>query len=161
MVNFAKTSAVMATSLAVGAAMLAIASPGSAAQDEQQEQETIAGISTADLKKREIRTLRMWLEGRQPGAERQCVRLRFIRRSVNLGDDIMLYEMRGGTILVNRTSGQCNNLGGNGVINRSPDDNICEGQIFDVQDFQARIPLGSCSYGKFVEYEEIGKDSAD
>jgi hypothetical protein len=130
----------------------------------EEETASIAGISTQGLNKREIKRLERMLDGREAGEARQCISLRKVRRSTGLGDDILIYEMRGGNILVNRPRSGCNNLGGNGIINSTPDDRICEGQIFEVRDFRAGISLGGCSFGEFVEYtktEAEAEDSAD
>ena len=132
-----------------------------AADDTVKDTDSVAGISTKGLKKRDLKRLTRMLEGREAGRAQQCIQLRQVRRSAGLGDDILIYEMRGGQIFVNRPRSGCNDLSDNGIVNTSPDDRICEGQIFDVRDFRAGIPLASCSYGKFVEYTEVEKDAAD
>jgi hypothetical protein len=135
-----------------------------AADDTVKDTDSVAGISTKGLKKRDLKRLTRMLEGREAGRAQQCIQLRQVRRSAGLGDDILIYEMRGGNILVNRPRSGCNNLGGNGIINSTPDDRICEGQIFEVRDFRAGISLGGCSFGEFVEYtktEAEAEDSAD
>lgn len=165
MVKAGLTIAAITSTLALAGAvpLLAFTAPhqNNADSAEVEEAPSVAGISTKGLRDRDIKRLTRMLEGREAGEARQCIRLSQVRRSAHVGDDILIYEMRGGDILVNRTADGCNNLSSNGIVNVTPNDYICKGQIFEVQDFQARIPLGSCAYGDFVEYEEIGKDSAD
>lgn len=159
------TIAAITSTLALAGAvpLLAFAAPyqNNADSAEVEEAPSVAGISTKGLKDREIKRLTRMLDGREAGKARQCIQLSQVRRSAGLGDDILIYEMRGGDILVNRTAAGCNDLGDNGIVNTTPDARVCEGQIFEVRDFRAGISLGSCSFGEFVEYNEIDKDSAD
>lgn len=156
------SSATLSCLAVASAPFLLSAAPvaGESSQDDTKS-ETVAGISTEGLRDRDIKRLKNYLDGREAGEARQCIRLRQVRRSANLGDDILVYEMRGGDILVNRPQSGCSNLSGNGVINDSPDDFVCSGQIFEVRDFQAGITLDSCSFGEFVEYVETEQDAAD
>jgi hypothetical protein len=159
------TIAAITSTLALAGAvpLLAFAAPYQNDADSAQVEEapSVAGIPTKDLRDRDIKRLTRMLEGREAGEARQCIRLRQVRRSANIGDDILIYEMRGGDILVNRTAAGCSNLSRNGIVNVTPNDFICKGQIFEVRDFLAGITLGSCAYGDFVEYTKTGEDSAD
>ncbi|WP_438728333.1 hypothetical protein ACR9YC_13005 [Parasphingorhabdus sp. DH2-15] len=129
--------------------------------EEDGAAQNVAGISVDGLKKKEIKTLNRYLANREAGDARQCIRLRQVRRTATVGDDILIYEMRGGDILVNRTRSGCNAVGGNAIINSTPDDRICNGQIFEVRDPLANIPLGSCAFGEFVQYDKVGSENAD
>ena len=170
MAKFSVSSSKLATVIAPAILVIAGTSPlwafaassnDGVADAQESAAQDVAGISTEGLKKREVKKLERFLADREAGEARQCIRLRQVRRTATLGDDILIYEMRGGDILVNRTRSGCNAVGGNAIINSTPDDRICSGQIFEVRNLRANIPLGSCAFGEFVQYDKTGSENAD
>lgn len=122
---------------------------------------SVADISTKGLTRRESRELNDILVGRKAGEARQCISIQRVRRSTRFGDDILIYEMRSGDILVNRTRNGCRDVGNASLITKTNGDRLCRGQIFEVRDFETGITLSNCAYGDFVEYNQIAEESAD
>ena len=61
-------------------------------------------------------------------------------------------------LYVNHMNGGCNGLeyGNNALVTRTTSTQLCRGDIAEVLDTAARIPIGGCVFGDFVPYTTAG-----
>jgi hypothetical protein len=97
--------------------------------------------------------------GKVAGAPLSC--LPTIRSSdmVVIDDSTIGFRNGPGQVYINHMQGGgCLNLDGgrNTLVTRTPGPNLCRGDIAQVVDLGAHIPVGSCVFGDFVPYRRVG-----
>ncbi len=97
--------------------------------------------------------------GKVAGAPLSC--LPTIRSSdmVVIDDDTIAFRNGPGSVYINHMQGGgCLNIDGgrNTLVTRTPGPNLCRGDIAQIVDLGAHIPVGSCVFGDFVPYRRVG-----
>ena len=93
------------------------------------------------------------LAGKVAGAPLQCLP-RFRTDDMTVIDDNTILFREGSTVYVNKTIGDCSQLGRGGaaLVTRSISSTMCRGDIAQVVDNTTGIHLGSCAIGSFTPY---------
>ena len=129
--------------------MLFVAACTPSAQDLQRQADAEAGARQA---------LDRELAGLVPVATTGCVSQTELRDLKAYGDTIV-YRTSGSTKYVNKTSGGCERLENDAVlITRTPQTQLCRGDIGTTVDRGSRAFSGSCSFGDFVRYQRAPRD---
>ena len=74
-------------------------------------------------------------------------------------DDTIAFRNGPGSVYINHMQGGgCLNIdsGRNTLVTRTPGPNLCRGDIAQIVDLGAHIPVGSCVFGDFVPYRRVG-----
>lgn len=92
------------------------------------------------------------LEGATPGKPTTCMPNSTMFDSSNVEGVGIVYR-RGRTFYVNRFEGGCPALGYHSIIvTRTPDTQLCRGEIARIIDNTSGTLQGSCTFGDFVPY---------
>ena len=77
---------------------------------------------------------------------------------VVIDDSTLAFRNVGSTVYVNHMHGPCIGLeqGRNTLVTKSTSADLCRGDIAQVIDTAARVPVGSCVFGDFVPYNRGG-----
>ena len=74
---------------------------------------------------------------------------------VVIDENTIAFRSGASRVYIAHMNGPCSNLGGAGyalLTRQSGGTGLCSGEIAQVIDTSARIPVGSCSFGEFVPY---------
>jgi hypothetical protein len=96
--------------------------------------------------------------GKVAGAPRSCLPTYRSSDMVVIDDDTIAFRNGPGQVYVNHMQGGgCLNIDGgrNALITRTVGPTLCRGDIAQVFDTGARIPIGSCVFGDFVPYTRV------
>jgi hypothetical protein len=96
--------------------------------------------------------------GKVAGAPLACLPTFRSSDMVVIDDDTIAFRNGPSQVYVNHMQGGgCLNLDGgrNTLVTRTPGPNLCRGDIAQVVDLVARIPVGSCVFGDFVPYKRV------
>ena len=128
-----------AIKLIAGIALLAL-TPAYAASDREARGE-------AELAKA--------IEGRTAGEPVKCLNTRDIRSTRVIDRTAILYEMRGGTIYVNKPESGARQLDRwTALVTRTSSPQLCDVDIVRLYDTTANMETGSVSLGRFVPYRK-------
>jgi hypothetical protein len=97
--------------------------------------------------------------GKVAGAPMSCLPTFRSNDMIVIDDDTIAFRNGPGQVYINHMEGGgCLNLKGgrNTLVTRTPGPNLCRGDIAQVVDLTAHIPLGSCVFGDFVPYKRVG-----
>lgn len=97
--------------------------------------------------------------GKVAGAPMSCLPTFRSNDMVVIDDNTIAFRNGPGSVYINHMQGGgCLNLDGgrNTLVTRTPGPNLCSGDIAQVVDLGARIPVGSCVFGDFVPYRRVG-----
>ena len=93
------------------------------------------------------------LAGRSPGRTVSCVRQPDLLGSRSIGEEVILFEGRGGITWVNRPPAGCPRLNsGRSLVSITPTTQLCRGDIVNVVDPVGGFSYGSCGLGDFVPW---------
>jgi hypothetical protein len=96
--------------------------------------------------------------GKVAGAPLSCLPSFRSSDMVVIDDDTIAFRNGPSQVYINHMQGGgCLNLEGgrNTLVTRTPGPNLCRGDIAQVVDLVARIPVGSCVFGDFVPYKRV------
>jgi hypothetical protein len=96
--------------------------------------------------------------GKVAGAPLSCLPSFRSSDMVVIDDDTIAFRNGPSQVYINHMQGGgCLNLDGgrNTLVTRTPGPNLCRGDIAQVVDLVARIPVGSCVFGDFVPYKRV------
>ena len=97
--------------------------------------------------------------GKVAGAPMSCLPSYRSNDMVVIDDNTIAFRQGPGRVYINHMQGGgCLNIEGgrNALVTRTPGPNLCRGDIAQVVDFGAGIPVGSCVFGDFVPYTRVG-----
>lgn len=97
--------------------------------------------------------------GKVAGAPLACLPSYRSNDMIVIDDDTIAFRSGPGRVYINHMQGGgCLNIDGgrNALVTRTPGPNLCRGDIAQIVDFGARIPVGSCVFGDFVPYSRVG-----
>jgi hypothetical protein len=97
------------------------------------------------------------LAGRVAGEPRACIPFREVENTRVLGDDLILYEGRGGKAWLNQTNGSCGLKPHLATRRIGFGNSICAGEIINVVDPRTNMPRGSCGLGDFTPYTRVSR----
>jgi hypothetical protein len=96
--------------------------------------------------------------GKMAGAPLSCLPSFRSSDMVVIDDGTIAFRNGPSQVYINHMQGGgCLNLEGgrNTLVTRTPGPNLCRGDIAQVVDLMARIPVGSCVFGDFVPYKRV------
>jgi len=96
--------------------------------------------------------------GKVAGAPLSCLPSYRSNDMIVIDDDTIAFRNGPSRVYINHMQGGgCLNIEGgrNALVTRTPGPNLCRGDIAQVVDFGARIPVGSCVFGDFVPYTRV------
>ena len=95
--------------------------------------------------------------GKVAGAPLSCLPSYRSNDMIVIDDNTIAFRNGPGRVYINHMQGGCLNIdhGRNALVTRTPGPNLCRGDIAQVVDFSARIPVGSCVFGDFVPYTRV------
>ncbi|MEO1046612.1 MAG: hypothetical protein AAFX04_14330 [Pseudomonadota bacterium] len=117
-------------------------------------------IDRAALDEKQLAKLDQLLDGREATGERRCISQRLIRNVTTISNDVLVYNMRNGDVLVNQPVKGCPNLKNNTLVTNRPVDLLCKGDVATITDFRSGVTYGSCQFSMFTEYEKA-EEAAD
>jgi hypothetical protein len=97
--------------------------------------------------------------GKAAGAPMSCLPTFRSNDMIVIDDNTIAFRQGPGRVYINHMQGGgCLNIDGgrNALVTRTPGPSLCRGDIAQVVDFGARIPVGSCVFGDFVPYSRVG-----
>jgi hypothetical protein len=97
--------------------------------------------------------------GKVAGAPLACLPSFRSNDMIVIDDDTIAFRNGPSQVYINHMQGGgCSNIDGgrNALVTRIPGPNLCRGDIAQVVDTGARIPVGSCVFGDFVPYRRVG-----
>lgn len=97
--------------------------------------------------------------GKVAGAPLSCLPSFRSNDMVVIDDYTIAFRNGPGRVYINHMEGGgCLNIDGgrNALVTKIPGPNLCRGDIAQVVDLSARIPVGSCVFGDFVPYTRVG-----
>jgi hypothetical protein len=97
-------------------------------------------------------------EGKVAGAPLGCLPSYRSNEMIVIDDETIAFRNGPSQVYVNHMQGGgCMNLDGghNTLVTKTPGPNLCRGDIAQVVDLSARIPVGSCVFGDFVPYTRV------
>jgi hypothetical protein len=113
----------------------------------------LAADETAPLSAETQAELDQRLAGRTAGPAVNCVRKPDVLGTRSIGDEVLLFETRGGILWVNRPPGGCPGLdSGRTLVSIAPSTQFCRGDIVNVVDPVGGFSYGGCGLGEFVPW---------
>jgi hypothetical protein len=97
-------------------------------------------------------------EGKVAGAPLGCLPSFRSSEMIVVDDDTIAFRNGPSQVYIaHMQGGGCTNLQGghNTLVTRTPGPNLCRGDIAQVVDLSANIPVGSCVFGDFVPYRRV------
>jgi hypothetical protein len=93
----------------------------------------------------------------QSGPPLSCVNSRDLGGNRSIGEGAILFDgPTRATLYVNHPPGGCPEVGnGRALITRTSSPRLCSGDIAQIFDPVARMPLGSCGLGEFTPYRRV------
>lgn len=139
--------------LALALATVATTAPLLAADSQRADvtEQTLAAIAALD--ERGERIARKYLKDRVAGEPVACIPRNRLRRSTAAGDDVLLYD-DGAVVYVNAPYSGCPGARGNALVTVSPIGRLCSGDIIQVQNLFAGVPLTSCALNEFIPFRK-------
>lgn len=98
-------------------------------------------------------------EGKVAGAPVSCLPSYRMNDMTVIDDGTLAFGNGSSLVYINHMSGgPCTNLqgGNNTLVTKTSSSTLCRGDIAQVVDLTARIPVGSCVFGDFVPYKRVG-----
>lgn len=117
-------------------------------------EKTLAAIAALDARGEKIAD--RYLKDRVAGEPVACLPHARMRRSAAASDDVLLYDS-GSVVYVNSPDLGCPRARNNALISVSPIPRLCSGDIIQVQDPLAGVPIASCTLNEFVPFRKMKK----